>query len=396
MIRRNLEPVLRGAAGHYPVTTLTGPRQSGKTTLCRAVFPDHRYISLEAPDDRAFAREDPRGLLAELRDGAVIDEVQHVPELLSYLQVEVDERPDPGRFVVTGSQHFGLSAAVAQTLAGRTAVLHLLPPSYDELLRFPEPPRALDEVLWTGAYPRIHDRNIPADRWLRDYVATWVQRDVRQVLNVGDLVTFERFLGLCAARTAGELNLSDLGSDAGTSHNTARAWLSVLETCFLVHRVGAWHGNLRKRLVKRPKLHFVDSGLLCFLLGIRVPEQLSRHPLRGAIFESWVASELFKQQLHAGLHGSLMHLRADRGVEIDLLLETGTRMLGIEVKSGATVVPDHTRQLRQFAELVGEQPLAKELTAYLVYGGDQHRHLHGVEVLPWSEVQAIPASATQS
>jgi uncharacterized protein len=389
MIERNLGPVLAESARHYPVTTVTGPRQSGKTTLCRAAFPGHRYISLEAPDDRAYARDDPRGLLAELRDGAIIDEVQHVPELLSYLQVEVDERPDAGRFIITGSQHFGLSQAVSQTLAGRTSVLHLLPPSYDELLRFPQAPMSLDNVLWTGAYPRIHDRNIPADRWLSDYVATWVQRDVRQVLNVGDLVTFERFLGLAAARTAAELNLTDLGSDAGTSHNTARAWMSVLETCFLIHRVAAWHGNIRKRLVKRPKLHFVDSGLLCFLLGIRAPEQLSRHPLRGAIFESWVAGELLKQQLHSGRPASLHHLRADRGLEIDLLAGIGSRHVAVEVKSGATVVPDHLRNLRLASELFNAADMNGDLACYVIYGGEQRRRMHDVDIVPWRDVQSL-------
>jgi uncharacterized protein len=390
MIERNLGPVLAESARHYPVTTVTGPRQSGKTTLCRAVFPGHRYVSLEAPDERAFAREDPRGLLAELRDGAIIDEVQHVPELLSYLQVEVDERPEPGRFIVTGSQHFGLSEAVSQTLAGRTSVLHLLPPSFDELLRFPQRQTSLDDVLWTGAYPRIHDRNIPAARWLSDYVATWVQRDVRQVLNVGDLVTFERFLALTAARTAAEVNLTDLGSDAGTSHNTARAWMSVLETCFLLHRVAAWHGNIRKRLVKRPKLHFIDSGLLCFLLGIRTPEQLNRHPLRGAVFESWVAAELLKQQLHAGQSASLHHLRADRGLEVDLLVDTGSRHLAVEVKSGATIVPEHLRNLRSAAELFSERDVSTELECFLVYGGDQRRRVHDVDIVPWRDVQSLP------
>jgi uncharacterized protein len=392
MIRRNLEALVLGSAQHYPVVTLTGPRQSGKTTLSRALFPKHRYISLEAPDDRAFAREDPRGLLAEVADGAIFDEVQHVPGLLSYLQVEVDERPDPGRFILTGSQHLGLSDAVSQTLAGRTAVLHLLPPSYDELLRFDAPPRTLDDVLWTGAYPRIHDRRIPAARWLRDYVSTWVQRDVRQVLEVGNLEAFERFLAICATRSAREINLSDLGADAGVSHNTARSWLSVLETCFLVHRLPAWHGNLRKRLVKRAKLHFVDTGLLCLLLGLRSPEDLLRHPLRGAILETWVASELLKQQVHAGLHPSIHHVRASRGLEVDMVVGHGTRHVAVEVKAGATVTPDHVQNLLRFRELVREGATSGDVAAYLVYGGDRARSLAGVEIVPWCDVHRVPAS----
>ena len=222
MIERNLSPILRNLLNQYPVVTVTGPRQSGKTTLCRAVLPDRPYVSLEPLDVRDYARSDPRGFLAEYPNGAVLDEVQNAPDLLGYLQVEVDARPEPGRFLLTGSQHFGLSAAVSQSLAGRVGVLHLLPLSIGEVRRFPSPPADLFTTLFTGAYPRIHDRGIPPERWLSDYVATYVQRDVRQVLNVGDLETFTTFLRLCAGRSGQELNLSSLGADAGVTHNTAR------------------------------------------------------------------------------------------------------------------------------------------------------------------------------
>ncbi|MCZ7686908.1 MAG: AAA family ATPase [Sandaracinaceae bacterium] len=247
MIERNLGPVLLESARYYPVVTLTGPRQSGKTTLCRALFPDKPYVTLEALDVREYARTDPRAFLAEHAGGAVLDEVQHVPELTSWIQVVVDEDPRPGRFVLTGSQHFGLSDAIAQSLAGRTAVHHLLPPSLDELRRFERAPTTLLETLFTGAYPRIHDRGIPAERWLSDYLTTYVQRDVRQVLNVADLSAFTTFLRLAAGRTARELNLSALGADAGVSHNTARSWLSVLETSWLCHRLPPLFRNLRKQ-----------------------------------------------------------------------------------------------------------------------------------------------------
>ncbi|MDE3032670.1 MAG: ATP-binding protein, partial [Acidobacteriota bacterium] len=269
MIQRNLLPVLLRSAELYPVVTLTGPRQAGKTTLCQQAFPDKPYASLEPLETRAFAQEDPRGFLAQFPSGAILDEVQQAPDLLSYLQVHVDRNPAPGQFILTGSQHLGLSQAISQSLAGRTAVLHLLPPSLEELRRFPNPPDSLFDTLFAGAYPRIHDRSIPPSRWLSDYLATYVQRDVRQVLNVGDLVTFTTFLRLCAGSTAQELNLSRLATDAGISQPTARAWLSVLETSFLGFRLPPWHTNLRKRRVKAPKFHFFDSGLACHLLGIQ-------------------------------------------------------------------------------------------------------------------------------
>lgn len=388
MISRNLARPLTALARLYPVLTVTGPRQSGKTTLCRALFPDRPYVSLEALDAREYATSDPRGFLADHARGAILDEVQHVPGLLSYLQVEVDERPDPGRFVLTGSQHLGLMQGISQSLAGRTAVLHLLPPSLDELRRFPRAPTELFDVLRAGAYPRIHDRGIPADRWLSDYVATYIQRDVRQVLNVGDLTTFATFLRLCAGRTAQEVNLSALGADAGVSHNTARAWLSVLEASFVLFRVPAWHRNVTKQAVKSPKLHFWDTGLACHLLGIHDADQLRHHPLRGPIFESWVASEIAKARLHAGLAPGLAHLRDARGLEVDLVVERARSVALVEVKSGATVVADFLAPLeraRERAAAVSDRPLE----ARLVYGGDTRQRRTAAEVLPWHAVQDV-------
>ena len=319
MIHRTLEKKLLEMAGYYPSVLVTGPRQSGKTTLCRMVYPEKRYVSLESLDIREFAVSDPRGFLAEYADGAVIDEVQNAPELFSYLQTDMDERPEPGRFILTGSQHFGLSQSISQSLAGRCGILALLPPSLEELRAFPNATDGLFQVLWQGAYPRIYDRSIPAHQWLADYTATYVQRDVRQVINVGDLQTFASFLRLCAGRTAQEINLSAVGNDVGVSHNTVRSWLSVLETSYIVHRLQAWHTNIRKQVVKAAKLHFFDSGLVCYLLGIREPEQLRFHPLRGAIFESWVFSEIYKGCVHRGVQPSLFHYREARGLEVDLL-----------------------------------------------------------------------------
>ena len=258
------------------------------------------------PDDglidlRDHARSDPRGFLDEHRDGAILDEVQHVPQLLSWLQVEVDARADVGRFVLTGSRQFGLTQAISRSLAGRTAVLHLLPLALDELQRFDRPPDTLFETLLAGAYPRVHDRALDAQVWHAGYITTYVERDVRQLKAVGDLEAFAAFVQLAAGRTAQTVNLSSLGGDAGVSHNTARSWLSVLEASYLLHRLPPWHRNLKKRLTKAPKLHFIDSGLLCHLLGIRSVEALRHHPLRGAIFESWVVSEVLKARRNVGL-----------------------------------------------------------------------------------------------
>jgi uncharacterized protein len=387
MIERNLGASLRQAAAHYPVVTVTGPRQSGKTTLCSMTFPDKPLVSLEPLDRRRFARDDPRGFLTEFRGGAVIDEVQHVPELLSYLQEEVDARAEPGRFVLTGSQHFGLSSAISQSLAGRTAVLHLLPPSFDELMRFPDAPRSLMEVLWMGAYPRIMDRGIPANRWLADYVATYVQRDVRQVLAVNDLEAFTTFLRHCAGRTAQELNLSQLGADAGVSHNTARSWLSVLEASYICFRLPAWHRNVRKRLVKAPKLHVFDSGLACHLLGIDTADALRHHPQRGAIFESWVAAEIYKARVHAGRQPALAHYREVRGPEVDVVVEGSASLFLVEAKSGATVADDFLEGLRELDGRLARARDRRSRQSYVIFGGDAPQRRSDVTILPWSRIQ---------
>jgi len=386
VIERNLQRLVVEAASYYPIVTITGPRQSGKTTLCRAAFPDKPYVSLEPLDARAYALGDPRGFLHEYADGAILDEIQNTPELLSYIQADVDARPDLGRYILTGSQHLGLSEAVAQSLAGRTAVLHLLPPTLDELARFELPARNLFETLWAGAYPRIYDRQIPPDRFLSDYVTSYVQRDVRQVINVGDLQGFDTFLRLCGGRTAQEIHLSNLGADAGISHNTARAWLSVLEATFVAFRLPSWFRNVRKQIVKAPKLHFFDTGLLCSLLGISTPEQLRHHPLRGAIFESWVASEIYKARTHAGKRPDLYHYRDAKRLEVDMVLERGDALVLVEAKSGSTVGQDYFGSLSRLAASIEAKEDAPLVEQILVYGGDSGQQRSGVEVRTWHEI----------
>ena len=352
-------------------------------------FPKKPYVSLEAFDIRDFAVSDPRGFLSEYADGAIIDEIQHAPDLLSYLQSDIDARPEAGRFILTASQHFGLSQSVTQSLAGRSGILALLPPSLKELKAFPSTPYDLFPLLWQGAYPRIYDRNIPAHQWLADYTTTYVQRDMRQVINIGDLRTFSGFLKLCAGRTAQEINLSKLGSDAGISHNTARAWLSVLETSYIIHRLPAWHTSIRKQVVKTPKLHFFDSGLLCYLLGIREPDQLRLHPLRGSIFESWVFAEIYKDFVHQGLQPSLFHYREARGLEIDLLVDQGQEIAGVEIKSGATISQDFFRNLKRFSDRMQSVEKVKTVRRHIVFSGDESQQRSSVQVLSWRDVPRL-------
>lgn len=371
-----------------PVVAVTGPRQSGKTTLCRATFPDHAYVSLEPLDTREFASTDPRGFLAAYPGPVILDEVQRVPDLLSYVQDVVDRGPEPGRFILTGSQHFGLSQAISQSLAGRVRLLHLLPLSLEELLAGGAQAEDLWQCLWRGGYPRIHDQGLEPQAWLADYLSTYVQRDVRQVLQVSNLSAFTSFLRLVAGRAGQELNLSALGADAGVSHPTVRSWVSILETSFVVFQLPAWLTNTRKRVIKAPKLHWVDVGLACQLLGIQSAEQLTLHPQRGALFESWVASEVLKWRVHRGLPPMLFHRRETRGVELDLIVEGGGMLIPAEVKSGQTLASDFFGGLKAFAEEAARSYPHLTLQPRLVYGGLRRETRGGVTVLPWREVHA--------
>lgn len=384
MIERDLAPRLRAAAHAFPAVTLTGPRQSGKSTLCRALFPHLPYANLEAPDVRDFALQDPKGFLAQFGDGAILDEAQRAPLLASYLQPLIDADPAPGRWILTGSQNFALLESVSQSLAGRAAVLHLLPLTYGEITRFPSPPENLDGVMFAGGYPRIYDRAISPSEWLSSYVATYVERDVRSISNVGDLVAFQRFVELCAGRTGQLLNYSTLASDAGVSQPTAKAWLSILEASFIAFRLPGWHGNLRKRLVKMPKLHFHDTGLVCWLLGLRSADQLRTHPLRGAIYETWVVSEMVKHRANAGERGGLYFYRDQNGAEADLLVEHGGGLAVIEAKAGQTITADIAAPAQRIAEALGasRKPL-------IVYAGEVRQDRSGFTAVPWRELRSL-------
>lgn len=389
MIERTLGPKLEVLAQHFPVVTLTGPRQSGKTTLCRMVFPEHRYVSLEAPDIRRFATEDPRGFLDEYAAPVIYDEVQRVPDLLSYIQVDVDERRLPGRYVLTGSANFALLGSVGQSLAGRTAVAHLLPCGHEELLRFPRSPESLFGTLQHGSYPAIFDRGVPPLDWYRGYITTTLERDVRQIVNVVDLGAFQTFLELAAGQVGQLTSFTRLGADAGITANTAKAWLSVLETGFLAFRLRPFHANLRSRAVKTPKLYFYDTGLACALLGISEPSQLRTHPLRGPLFENWVISEVLKARLHRGLDARAFFLRDRKGFEIDLLLDLGERLIAVEAKSGQTVAGDFFANLERLGNELPAGLQRRSCSQRVVFGGTMPQRRREIDVVPWHQVKDL-------
>lgn len=349
---RMLKSKLLAWAEALPIVTVTGPRQSGKTTLCRDAFPGKPYVSLEDFDNRVMAQTDPRGFLSRFAGtGAVIDEVQNVPGILSYLQTLVDGDPKPGRFILTGSQNLLLMDAVSQSLAGRTAVGTLLPFSLREAYGpGMEPP--LWATIQRGFYPRVLTTPLPPSETLSFYVSTYLERDVRALLRIGDYVRFSTFLRLCAGRTGQILNLSDLAADAGISVNTAKSWLSVLETAYIVRRLRPWSANIGKQLAKSPKLYFLDTGLACCLLGIDSPGMLETHPLRGALFETFVVAERWKRLANAARPDNLFYYRDSKKREIDLVEETPDGLALTEIKSGATVASDWFAPLEEVAELL--------------------------------------------
>jgi predicted AAA+ superfamily ATPase len=315
---------------------------------------------------RAFAHEDPRGFLGELEAGAVLDEIQRAPELLSYLQGMVDTNPEPGRFIVTGSQHFLLMERMSQSLAGRTAILTLLPLSLRELAQTGSGEADIDPLMHRGFYPRLHEHPLEPHQILRDYFATYVERDVRQLLKIHDMLLFETFARLCAGRVGQLLNLSSLAADAGISATTARQWISLLEASFVLFRLPPWHANLGKRLIKTPKLYFHDVGLAAYLCGIEESTQLSNHPLRGNFFENMVISELIKNRFNHARDARLLFYRDRAGFEVDALYPLGPKMLPIEIKSGRTL---HGKWFKAFGQLADLSPEIKP-HGLLVYGGN--------------------------
>ncbi len=380
MIVRDITTCLVRLFRQYPFVTVTGPRQSGKTTLCRAAFPHLKYVNLEAPDHREFAESDPRRFLSQLDGGSIIDEVQHVPELLSYLQVLADERGHNSQFVLTGSEHFRLSEAISQSLSGRTALLRLLPFSLDEL-ELTGASAAVDDLLYSGFYPRIHDQKLDPRQALGDYFETYVERDVRRLGEIRNLSSFRRFVRLCAGRTGQLINLSSLGADAGVSHTTAREWLTVLETSYIVFQLPPFHANIRKRLIKAPKLYFYDVGLASYLIGIEHAGQMATHPLRGPLFENMVVTETLKHRFNRGNRSNLSFFRDSRGLECDLFYQTGRGIGAIEIKAGSTITSTYFDSLHRVAKLVPQIS-----TKVVVYGGATSQSRSAVDVVRLSDL----------
>ena len=380
MITRNAEQTIRTLLRGFPIVTLTGPRQSGKTTLAKAVFSDRPYASLEDPDVRQAAQDDPRSFLERFPDGAVLDEVQRCPGLLSYLQTIVDADRRMGLFILTGSQQFGLMSGITQSLAGRTAFVELLPFSVTELMNADKLPASIDSMLLTGGYPPLYDRDVPPSAWFGAYVTTYIERDVRQLLKIQELETFHRFVRLCAGRTGQLLNLSSLATGTGITHNTAKAWISVLEASYLIHLVRPHHANFNKRLVKMPKLYFYDVGLASWLLGIRTAEQMETHPLRGNLFETFVIAELVKSRFNHGERPNLYFWRDSNGNEVDVIAEQGTALMPIEIKSGKTVARDSFAGLDKWRALAGDAAI----DPVLIYGGNGGYCQSGIKVTGWN------------
>lgn len=383
MIHRQLSEKVLSWAGQYPVVTITGPRQSGKTTLARALFPDHGYVSLEELDNRRFAIEDPRGFLAEFKEGAVIDEVQNAPDLMSYLQGDVDRDTRAGRFILTGSRQFEMMERVSQSLAGRTAIARLLPLSFAEtpgLGAAAEP----DRFIFQGFYPRIYDRGLEPSEALAFYVATYLERDVRQMIQVTDLSAFSHFLQLCAGRCGQLLNLSALSNELGLTHPTIRSWLSILEASHIVKLLRPWHPNIGKRLVKTPKLYFIDTGLACHLLGIERVEQVKTHPLRGALFENLIVAEALKQRFNAGRPDNLFFYRDHRENEVDLLLEYADGYDSFEIKSARTIQPKFFSGLNTL-----ERDTTQSRNRHIVYAGEAARVENNTRIVPWHALDVV-------
>lgn len=336
MFKRTLDPKLLALSKKFQVITLTGPRQSGKTTLVRTTFPNLPYVSLEEPDIRQIALSDPRGFLANYPEGAVLDEVQHVPELFSYIQSLVDGDRDI-QFVLTGSSNFLLMEKISQTLAGRTAILHLLPFSMAELSPNIPPFDRYESLIFKGQYPRIYDRDIAPTDFYPSYIQTYVEKDVRMMKNIGDMNTFIRFVQLCAGRTGQLLNYACLASDAGISPNTAKAWLSILESSYIVYQLSPYHRNFNKRIMKSSKLYFYDTGVACSLLGIKDEDQVALHYMKGALFENLVINEYIKRSIHRGEKPEIYFWQDSQGKGIDCLLVDRENIVPIEIKAGKTM-----------------------------------------------------------
>ncbi len=379
MIKRDIENVLKKYAGQFKAVAITGPRQSGKTTLARMAFPEKKYVSLEDPDYRMMALHDPRRFLAQYPEGCILDDAQRVPELFSYLQGRLDSSSSSGQFIITGSQQFGMMQKITQSLAGRVGLLSLMPFSMSELEQGGYDLPSVDDAIFTGCYPPVYDQKIDVVPWMNSYIDTYVERDVRQIINIRDVKRFEQFVRLCAGNIGQLFNSSRLGSDCGVNHGTVSNWLSVLNASYITFQLQPHHRNYRKRIVKTPKIYFWDTGLACRLLGIENAQQLVLHPLRGALFENWVIIELFKARFNMGLNANLFFWRNNAGLKVDIIIDKGDSLVPVEIKSGATVSPNWFSAVEKWLDLAG----ADAEKAFIVYGGDKTFSQRRIDILPW-------------
>lgn len=376
MIRRDITTELQAAAGEYPVVTLFGPRQSGKTTLVQITFPDKAYASLEDPDVRLAATTDPRGFLSGFPEGGILDEIQHLPELLSYIQGVVDRKKSTGMFVLTGSHQPGLHQSVSQSLAGRTAVMTLLPLSLTELRNYRNDWEPFDLIV-KGAYPRLHEEGLQPSRFFNGYTQTYIERDVRALINLKDLTSFQQFLSLLAGRTGQLVNYTSLSNDIGVSATTVKNWISVLKASFVVFELPPFFENIRKRVVKAPKIYFYDVGLASHLLSIETPEQVSRDPLRGGLYENLIIQDIIKRLFNRGKRPEVFFYRDTHGNEVDLLIRKGRNLIPIEIKSAATFTSKFIQGIERFRKVIGDRCLP----GYVLYNGQEPYTLKEIRIV---------------
>jgi hypothetical protein len=386
-IRRALEAKILEIAHEYPVVSIIGPRQSGKTTLSQQLFPHHRYISLEDPDIRLLAETDPRLFLSDYPSdsGIILDEIQRAPHLLSYIQTIVDREKKNGFFIVTGSQNFLVDEAITQTLAGRMAVVTLLPLSIQELKQAALLPDKLEEFVYKGGYPKLYAQDMSVERLYANYIRLYVERDVRTIKNVENLNTFQRFMQLCAGRTGQILNLTSLGNDCGVNHNTIKAWISLLQASYIVFLLYPYHKNFGKRVIKSPKLYFVDTGLVCSLLKISSPADIVDHYLRGSLVETCIISDLLKQQYNLDQQPSLYFWRDNTGHEVDCVVDRFSQPIGIEIKAGRTVNNDFFKDIKYWQDLTS----TSAESSFVVYGGKDNQSWPTAKVLGWSSSSTL-------
>lgn len=387
MIKRKLLPILKKYATQFPVVSVLGPRQSGKTTLTKAAFPNYKYISLEETDNRYLAISDPRKFLSIHKNphGIILDEIQNVPDLTSYIQTYVDENNNPGYFIITGSHNILLNQAISQTLAGRVAILTLLPLSINELQDAQLLAEYPEDTIWKGFYPRIFNENLDPEIWYKNYINTYIERDVRQIKNIGDISQFQYFIQLCAGRIGQLFKFSEIAKDCGISTKTARSWLSILEMSYIVFRLLPHHNNFSKRLIKSPKIYFYDTGLACSLLGIKNAEQLHSHYNVGSLFESLIISELFKHECNRDSRPHIYFWRDTQGNEMDCVIEKVGKLLPIEIKSGRTINPSFFDNLKYWAK----HSKGESEKGILIYGGNEDQDRTIAQVLSWKSIDKI-------